>query len=146
MSRELNTYDQQVITAFRASGGVLESGLDLLLLHHLGARSGHERVTPLAYWRLDNTTVAVLASNRGAPKHPSWYHNLVANPDATAEIGTKTFPARARVAAAAERNKLLQRIVEQTPSVSAAINRTSRAIPVVILDLGTANARPAATR
>ena len=122
-----------MIAAFRANGGVLEPGLDLLLLHHVGARSGRERITPLAYWRLDDTTVAVLASNRGAPKHPNWYYNLVANPVAKAEIGTETFLARARVAVADERRKLLLRIVAQTPSVSAAINRTSREIPIVIL-------------
>ena len=73
--------------------------------------------------------------NGGAPKHPDWYHNLVANPDAKAEIGTETFVARARVAEAEERSELLRRIVARTPSVSAAINRTFREIPVVILDL-----------
>jgi deazaflavin-dependent oxidoreductase (nitroreductase family) len=135
MSRELDSYNQRVIAAFRARGGVVDSGLDLLLLHHVGARSGRERVTPLAYWLIDDTTVAVLASNRGAPKHPDWYYNLVANPDAKAEIGTETFVARARVAIPEERSKLLRRIVEQTPSVSAAVSRTSREIPVVLLDL-----------
>jgi deazaflavin-dependent oxidoreductase (nitroreductase family) len=74
MSRELDSYNQRVIEAFRANGGVVEPALDLLLLHHVGARSGRERVTPLAYWRVDDTSVAVLASNRGAPKHPDWYH------------------------------------------------------------------------
>jgi deazaflavin-dependent oxidoreductase (nitroreductase family) len=137
MSRELESNNQRVIAAFRANGGSEDPGLDLLLLHHIGARSGRERVTPLAYWRIDDITVAVLASNRGAPKHPDWYHNLVANPDAKTEIGTETFLARARVAAANERNKLLRRIVEQTPSVSAALNRTPREIPVVLLELRT---------
>jgi deazaflavin-dependent oxidoreductase (nitroreductase family) len=140
MSRELDSYNQRVIEAFRANSGVVEPGLDLLLLHHVGARSGQERATPLAYWRLDDTSVAVLASNRGAPKHPDWYHNLVANPDAKTEIGTKTFLARARVATPNERSKLLPHIAEQTPSVSAAVNRTSREIPLVILELRTANA------
>ncbi len=140
MSGELDSYNQRVIERFRANGGVVEPGLDLLLLHHVGARSGRERVTPLAYWRIDDTSVAVLASNRGAPKHPGWYHNLVANPDAKTEIGTKTFLARARVATPIERSKLLPHIAEQTPSVSAAVNRTSREIPLVILELRTANA------
>jgi len=140
MSRELDSYNQRVIEAFRANGGVVDPGLDLLLLHHVGARSGRERVTPLAYWRVDDTTVAVLASNRGAPKHPGWYHNLVANPDVKTEIGTQTFLARARVATPEERAKLLGRISAQTPSVSAAVNRISREIPLVILELRTANA------
>ena len=145
MSRELDSYNQRVIEAFRANGGVVEPGLDLLLLHHVGARSGRERTTPLAYWRVDDTSVAVLASNRGAPKHPDWYHNLVANPDAKTEIGTETFLARARVATPSERNKLLPRIAEQTPSVSAALNRTAREIPLVILDLRTDDRRLAAS-
>ena len=128
MSRELHSYNQQVIEAFRANGGGVEPGLDLLLLHDVGARSGQERVTPLAYWRIDDTSMAVLASNRGAPKHPDWYHNLIANPDVKTEIGTETFLARARVATPNERSRLLPRIAEQTPSVSAALNRTTREI------------------
>jgi len=128
MSGELDSYNQRVIERFRANGGVVEPGLDLLLLHHVGARSGRERVTPLAY------CVAVLASNRGAPKHPDWYHNLVANPDVKAEIGTQTFLGRARVATPEERAKLLGRISAQTPSVSVAVNRTAREIPLIILD------------
>jgi deazaflavin-dependent oxidoreductase (nitroreductase family) len=146
MSRELDSYNQRVIEAFRANGGVVEPGLDLLLLHHVGARSGRERVTPLAYWRVDDTSVVVLASNRGAPKNPDWYHNLVANPDAKTVIGSETFLARARVAAPNERSKLLPRIAEQTPSISAALNRTAREIPLVILDLRTDDIRLAAGR
>jgi deazaflavin-dependent oxidoreductase (nitroreductase family) len=145
MSRGLDSYNQRVIEAFRANGGVVDRGLDLLLLHHVGARSGRERVTPLAYWLVDDTTVAVLASERGAPKHPGWYHNLVANPDVKTEIGTETFLARARVAAPNERSKLLRRITEQTPSVFAALNRTAREIPLVILALRTADVRLAAS-
>jgi deazaflavin-dependent oxidoreductase (nitroreductase family) len=144
MSREPDSYNQRVIETFRANDGFVEPGLDLLLLHHVGARSGRERVTPLAYWRVDDTSVAVLASNRGARKHPDWYHNLVANQDAKTEIGTQTFLARARLATPNERSKLLPRIAEQTPSVSAALNRTAREIPLVILDLRTDDIRPAA--
>jgi deazaflavin-dependent oxidoreductase (nitroreductase family) len=145
MSRQPDPYDQRVIRAFRANGGVVDPGRDLLLLHHVGARSGRERVTPLAYWRVDDTSIAVLASNYGAPKHPDWYHNLIANPDAKAEIGTETFAARARVAAPNERSKLLRRIADQTPSVSAALNRTAREIPLVILDLRTDDLRRTAS-
>jgi deazaflavin-dependent oxidoreductase (nitroreductase family) len=145
MSRQPDPYDQGVIGAFRVNGGVVDPGRDLLLLHHVGARSGRERVTPLAYWRVDDTSVAVLASNYGAPKHPDWYHNLIANPDAKAEIGTETFAARARVAAPDERSTLLRRIAEQTPSVSAALNRTERKIPLVILDLRSDAVRLAAS-
>jgi deazaflavin-dependent oxidoreductase (nitroreductase family) len=133
MKRGRDTHDKQVIAAFRSNGGVPQSGLDLLLLHHVGARSGRKRVTPLGYWPVSDTSIAVLASNRG-----------VANPDAKAEIGTGTFLARARIAGAGERSKLLARIVDQTPSVSIAMDRTSREIPVVILDLRAPDVRPAA--
>jgi deazaflavin-dependent oxidoreductase (nitroreductase family) len=97
----MDSYDRQVITEFRARGGVVDAlkDLSLLLLHHVGSRSGVERVSPLAYWRITDTTVAVLASNRGAPRHPHWYYNLVANPTTTADIGEETWTVRARVAA-----------------------------------------------
>ena len=91
--------DQQVIAEFRARGVIKATGnLSLLLLHHVGARSGTERVTPLAYWPVSSDTVAVLASNRGATTNPHWYHNLIANPTTTAEIGTDTWAVHARVA------------------------------------------------
>jgi deazaflavin-dependent oxidoreductase (nitroreductase family) len=81
----------QVIAAFRAGSGVLGGECQeppLLLLRHRGAKSGAERLTPLLYWPVTDTSVAVLASNYGAPRHPAWYHNLLANPAATAEVGT----------------------------------------------------------
>src|SRR5438874_9574008 len=100
--------DQQVIAEFRARGGIVGamSNLSLLLLHHVGAKSASERVTPLAYWPVSADSVAVLASNRGAPTHPHWYHNLIANPMTTAEIGTDTWAIHARVADA-ERRRIL---------------------------------------
>lgn len=82
---------------------------------HRGAESGTERVTPLAYWKLTDTGVAVLASNYGAPRHPSWYHNLRAHPDTTAEIGDTTWNVQASVATPAERDHLLQRMTRSAP-------------------------------
>ena len=108
--------------------------LSLLLLHHVGAKSGVERVTPLAYWPVAGNTVAVLASNMGAPRHPAWYHNLVANPTTTAEIGAETWTVRARVVDPDERRELLDRIMAESPLVAAAVSRTSSEIPVVILE------------
>jgi deazaflavin-dependent oxidoreductase (nitroreductase family) len=105
-----------------------------LLLHHVGVRSGRERVTPLAWWRADETAVAVLASNFGASRHPAWYYNLLASPTTIAEIGTETWRVRARVAAADERRVLLARIKTATPSAAAAVRNTRREIPVVVLD------------
>ncbi len=133
-----DTYNHRVIDAFRAGRGVTGADLEgqpLLLLHHRGAKSGAERVTPLVHWRLDDTSVAVLASNYGAPSHPACPDNLLANPDATIEIGTATVAVHARVSAPGERRQLLARMMTTTPGVAAAVGRTVREIPVVILDL-----------
>ena len=134
----MSSYDRKVIAEFRARGGIVTGrlgGLSLLLLHHVGAKSGAEGVTPLAYWRIGNGAVAVLASNYGAPSHPGWYHNLVAHPTTTAEIGADTWTVRARVAPPGERRRLIAVIAASTPSVAATVRTTPRPIPVVILDL-----------
>ena len=136
MSRH-DPLDQQVVAEFRARGGVVgaTSNLSLLLLHHVGVKSGTERVTPLAYWPVGGEIVAVLASNRGAPTHPRWYHNLIANPMTTAEIGTDTWAVRARTADGQRRRILIDAIMAQSPSVAAAVKHAPREIPVVILEL-----------
>jgi deazaflavin-dependent oxidoreductase (nitroreductase family) len=132
-----DAYDRQVISEFRSRGGVVGGlqGLSLLLLHHVGAKSGSERVTPLAYWPITDKAVVVLASNRGAPRHPDWYDNLVANPMTTVEVGAATWAVRARVASPDERRQLIGRLMAETPSVAAAVGHTSREIPVVIIEL-----------
>jgi deazaflavin-dependent oxidoreductase (nitroreductase family) len=135
----LESRDREVIGEFRARQGTVGGALAttrMLLLHHQGAKSGAERVTPLAWWPAGDGAVAVFASNYGAPRHPGWYHNLVANPDTTVEIGHDTWPARARVANPDERRLLLGRITAETPSVTAAIRNTRREIPLVVLELG----------
>jgi deazaflavin-dependent oxidoreductase (nitroreductase family) len=128
--------NRRLIADFRAHhgtvGGAL-TGTRMLLLHHRGAKSGAERVTPLAWWPAGDGAVAVLASNYGAPRHPDWYHNLVATPDVAVEIGHETWRARARVASPDERRVLLDRVTAETPSVVAAIRNTSRQIPLVVL-------------
>jgi deazaflavin-dependent oxidoreductase (nitroreductase family) len=134
---DIESYNRQIVAEFRARGGraVGPQGLSLLLLHHVGARSGVARVTPLAYWPLTDRAVAVVASNFGAPTHPAWYHNLLANPTTTVEIGTDTWTVRARVARPGERPTILDRLTSQAPPVALAVGRTSREIPLVILDL-----------
>jgi deazaflavin-dependent oxidoreductase (nitroreductase family) len=77
----------------------------------------------------------VLASNYGAPRHPAWYHNLLANPTATVEIGAATWSVHAREPGSAERRELLDRSIRNTAGVSAALRRTARQLPVLILDL-----------
>jgi deazaflavin-dependent oxidoreductase (nitroreductase family) len=136
--------DQQVIAEFRARAGVVgaTSDLSLLLLHHVGARSGTERVTPLAYWPVTADSVAVLASNRGAATHPHWYHNLVANPITVAEIGKDASTVRARIAHGRKRRTLINAITAQSRSAAAAVKHTQREIPVVILELLAKRAPP----
>ena len=93
--------NQQIIEEFRANdgrvGGHFE-GRTLLLLHHTGAKTGTERINPLAYQRLSDDSVAIFASQSGAPTNPDWFYNVVAHPDVKVEIGTETFAAHARVA------------------------------------------------
>src|SRR6266540_2623351 len=97
---ERTDWNRRVIEEFRANGGKVGGmfeGMPLLLLHHVGAKTGAERVSPVAYQRVGDA-VAVFASKGGAPTNPDWFHNVVANPDVTVEIGTDSYPARARIA------------------------------------------------
>jgi deazaflavin-dependent oxidoreductase (nitroreductase family) len=109
--------------------------LPLLLLHNVGAKSGTEYVTPLAYWPIGDQAVVVLASDRGAARHPGWYHNLIAHPVTSAEIGRATWAVEARVAQHEERRALLHSIMATSPAAAGAVRSTAREIPVVVLDL-----------
>jgi len=131
-------WNQQVIDEFRANdgrvGGRFE-GRTLLLLHHRGAKTGTERINPVAYQRLSEDAVAVFASKGGASTNPDWYHNLVANPDVTVELGTETFPATARVAEGAERDEIWERQKRDWPGFAEyEVKAQGREIPVVVLE------------
>jgi deazaflavin-dependent oxidoreductase (nitroreductase family) len=136
-------WNQQIIEEFHANegrvGGNFE-GRTLLLLHHRGAKTGTERVNPVAYQRLSDDSVAIFASKGGAPTNPDWYHNLVANPDVTVEIGTESFAAHARVAGGDEREAIWERQKSEWPGFADYEEKTRgiREIPVVVLDLGNA--------
>ena len=131
-------WNQQVIDEFRANdgrvGGRFE-GRTLLLLHHRGAKTGTERINPVAYQRLSEDSVAVFASKGGASTNPDWYHNVVANPDVTVEIGTETFRARARVAKSTERDSIWERQKRDWPGFAEYEEKTRgvRTIPVLAL-------------
>ena len=131
--------NQAIIDEFRANdgrvGGHFE-GRTLLLLHHRGAKTGTERVNPIAYQRVSPDAVAVFASKGGSPTNPDWFHNLVANPDATVEIGTESFPVRAHVAAGEERERIWERQKRDWPAFAEYEEKTKgvRKIPVVVLD------------
>lgn len=116
---ETNDWNTRIIEEFRANEGKVSGpfeGAPLLLLHTTGARSGHERVNPAMYQDLGGS-VAVFASKGGAPTDPDWYHNLVADPDVTAEIGSTTRRFRARTAYGDERDRIWTKQKHDYPRV-----------------------------
>jgi len=132
----MSDWNTAIIDEFRASGGNVGgnfAGAPLLLLHTTGARTGQARVHPMMYRKVGDH-VAVFASKAGAPTNPDWFHNLVANPAVTAEIGTQTLPFRARVAAGAERDEIWAAQKADYPGFADYETKTTRQIPVVILE------------
>jgi deazaflavin-dependent oxidoreductase (nitroreductase family) len=133
---EVNDWNSKIIEEFRANGGMVGGnfeGAPVLLLHTTGAKSGLERVNPMMYRKVDGG-YAVFASKAGAPTNPDWYHNLVANPDVRAEIGTTTVALRARVADDAEREPIWAAQKADYPGFAEYEDKTTRQIPVVILE------------
>ena len=104
-----------------------------LLLQHVGARSGTKRIDPLLYFE-DGPNLIIIASKGGYPKHPSWFHNLKANPDTIVQVGSERRPVRARVASPEERARLWPMVVKPYPHYATYQARTDREIPVVILE------------
>jgi deazaflavin-dependent oxidoreductase (nitroreductase family) len=105
----------------------------MLLLDHVGAKSGIKRTTPLAYVP-DGKDVIVVASKGGHPTNPAWYHNLVANPDTTIQVGSELRPVHARVATPEERERLWPKAVSFYKPYASYQKKTSRQIPLVILE------------
>jgi deazaflavin-dependent oxidoreductase (nitroreductase family) len=128
-------FNTQVIDEFRAHEGRVGgsfAGTRLLLLHHAGAKSGAERINPLAYLQDDGRYV-VFASKGGAPRNPGWYYNLKANPDASIEVGTRSLDVTASEAAGEERGRLFRAQVDRVPQFGEYEQRSGRVIPVIIL-------------
>ena len=135
---DINEINRDVIAQFRANSGKVLSGrfanTDLLLLTHKGARSGEARVNPLMYL-MDGDRFIIFASRNGGPKHPHWYHNLVAHPDVEVEVGAERFPARALVCRGAERERVWAHCVEQRPFLAEHAERARpREIPLIALE------------
>ena len=132
-----NDWDRQIIEAFRANGGNVGgqfAGVPLLLLTTTGAKSGESRISPLTYLP-DDGRIYVFAGNRGAPTNPGWYHNLVAHPDVTVELGTETFEARAVVVVeSAERDRLGRLQIQKIPALAELQAKITREVPVVLLE------------
>ena len=133
---ELNDWNQRIIDEFRANegrvGGNFE-GAPLLLLHHLGRKSGTERVSPMMY-RPVGDDLAVFASKAGADTHPDWYLNLLAHPDVEVEVGTDKVAVRARDLPADERDPIWEKQKQDYPGFADYESKTSRTIPVVLLE------------
>ncbi|HEX8958307.1 MAG TPA: nitroreductase family deazaflavin-dependent oxidoreductase [Solirubrobacterales bacterium] len=125
--------------AYRATSGRIGHRLPgvpaaMLLLDHVGAKSGAKRTTPLLYLR-DGDDVVIVASKGGFPKHPAWFHNLKANPDTTVQIGAERRPVHARVATPEERKRLWPRAVETYRGYAGYQARSKgREIPLVVLE------------
>jgi deazaflavin-dependent oxidoreductase (nitroreductase family) len=131
-----NNWNDQIIAEFRANAGRVGGnfeGAPLLLLHSTGAKSGVERVSPMMY-RTVGDNFAVFASKAGAPTNPAWFHNLVATPDATIEVGTETLAVRARVTSGEERAGIWELHKAAYPGFADYEKKTTREIPVVILE------------
>jgi deazaflavin-dependent oxidoreductase (nitroreductase family) len=131
-----DNWNDRIIEEFRANEGRVGgnfAGAPQLPLHSSGAKTGIERVSPIMYRAVDGA-FAVFASEAGAPTNPAWLHNLVAHPDASIEVGTRTLFVTARVTSGAERATIWAQQKADYPGFADYEARTTREIPVVILD------------
>lgn len=137
MAEDFNT---RVIREFRENDGRVGepfTGLPMILVHHIGAKSGAERIAPLR-WFGDGDRWVVVASAAGAPRHPAWFHNLMANPDVTAEIadgegGVETVAVHASELGDADRDRVWTWIKENNGGFADYERATDRRIPLVAL-------------
>jgi deazaflavin-dependent oxidoreductase (nitroreductase family) len=130
-----NDRNQAIIDEFRANAGNVGgffAGKTLLLLHTIGARTGREHVNPVAYVRHGDRFV-IVASKGGAPTNPDWYHNILAHPKVTVEVGVEQFRVLASVASEPERTLLYDKMITMMPGFEEYRRKSSRVIPVIIL-------------
>ena len=133
----MSDWNQQITDEFRANdgkvGGMFE-GAPLLLLHHAGARTGTQRVTPLMYQPIP-TGYAVFASKAGADSNPDWFYNVTAHPETRVEVGTETVQVAVRVAGGEEYDDIWSRQKREWPQFAEYEQQTARdVIPVVVLE------------
>lgn len=125
------------VFVYRLSGGRVAGRMQqarVLLLHHIGRKSGTKRVTPLLYLA-DGERLVIVASKGGTDKHPAWFHNLMAAPDTTVEVGREKRRVKARQVSEDERAQLWPRLVEiYSPYADYEQYAGARRIPVVVLD------------
>jgi deazaflavin-dependent oxidoreductase (nitroreductase family) len=134
---EMDDFNTKIIEEFRSNAGKVGGGFEgapMLVLTTTGAKSGKTRENPMMYLA-EGDRIYVFASKAGAPTNPDWYHNLVANPDATIEVGSDTVTVVARVAEPTERDVIWARQKERSPQFAAYEETAApRKIPVVVLD------------
>jgi deazaflavin-dependent oxidoreductase (nitroreductase family) len=132
----MSDWNDKIIEEFRANegrvGGPFE-GAPMILVHHIGAKSGTERVTPLVWFPQDDGALIIIASAAGAPNNPDWYHNLKANPNVDVEVGTETFPVTTTEVTGAERDEIWSKVVAANPGFGEYQQKTTRLIPVLRL-------------
>ena len=129
-------YNTTIIEEFRAHGGHVGgpwAGTTMILIHHIGARSGIERVSPLAFSRQGDDRFAIVASNGGSRVHPDWYYNLKANPRIRVEVGAETFWVLAEELDDSARAGLWPKLIAEYPAIGEFQARTGRQIPVFML-------------
>ncbi|WP_063763910.1 nitroreductase/quinone reductase family protein [Actinoplanes subtropicus] len=127
--------NQRIVDSFRASGGTVDgifTGMPLLLLTATGARSGRRRTVPLTYLA-DGASWVVAAAAAGTTRNPAWYHNVLARPAVTVEVGDRILDAIARIATGTERERLFGRFAAAYPQLASYQVRTTRLIPMVVL-------------
>jgi deazaflavin-dependent oxidoreductase (nitroreductase family) len=132
----VNDYNAAIIDEFRAAGGRVGgvwADSTLILLHHLGARSGTERVTPLGCFPQDDGRFVIVASNGGSATHPDWYRNLKAHPRVDVEVGPERFTVLAEELGGTDRARLWPRLVAQAPQLGEYEARITRRVPVIML-------------
>ena len=125
-------WNQKVIDEFRANagkvGGYFE-GAPMILVHHIGARSGQQRINPLVYLP-DGDAMVIAATKGGHPNNPDWYYNVKANPRMTAEVGTETITVEAQEVSGQDRDDLWRRLVEMRPGFADYETKTDRVFPM----------------
>jgi deazaflavin-dependent oxidoreductase (nitroreductase family) len=133
--RAMDALNQSVISEFRANQGRVSGqmeGMPILLLTMTGAKTGRTLTRPLCYSR-DGDRLVIIASYGGAPRNPPWYHNLLANPVVTVEVGIEKFKARATQTSGAERQRLFDGQARLMPFFNDYQQKTKRQIPVLTL-------------
>jgi deazaflavin-dependent oxidoreductase (nitroreductase family) len=132
----INAFNKSIVDEFRSNDGKVGgqfANADLLLLTTTGAKSGQQRVSPLAYFRIDGRLI-IIGSFAGAPVSPAWVHNLRANPRAHVEVGAPTgvqaFDVTARELPLAEREELFDKVTAVAPGFAEYQSKTTRVIPL----------------